>query len=316
MSDSKPENGHIGPPPLASLGAVRRRPSGLGRGLSALLDDAGGAGGEGAAAARPAGGVASIPVAAIQPMPGQPRRHFDEGALAELAASVAQRGVLQPILVRPLAAGSFQLIAGERRWRAAQRAGLHQIPALVRDLSDSEAFEIALVENIQRSDLNAIEEAAGYRRLIAEFGHSQDALAQLVGKSRSHVANLMRLLDLPPPVQQLVAEGALAMGHARALIGVDDAEDIAAHIVKSGLSVRKVEQLIRRRRDSSPPRRARAHAGAIDSDVAAVEAHLAECVGMPVAITYPGDGSGQLAIRFQSLEQLDLLCQRLSGEPI
>lgn len=306
-----------------SSAAPRKRPSGLGRGLSALLGDTAGEVGVGPAAGGEANGdvrgdrdVARIALASIRPLPGQPRRHFDDGAIAELADSIRRRGLLQPIIVRPAPDGSgYQLVAGERRWRAAQRAGLHDIPALIRTLDDSATYEIALVENIQRQDLSAIEEAQGFRRLIADFGHSQEALAALVGKSRSHVANLLRLLDLPDDVQALVVEGALSMGHARALIGHADALALARRVVAEGLSVRAVEALVRR---PSPDNRARRSSvpKAQDADIAAVERHLSELLGVPVAIHYKGSGAGALTLAFASLDQLDMLCQRLSGESI
>lgn len=262
--------------------------------------------------------VQHVPIGSIRPLPGQPRRHFDEAAIAELADSISARGLLQPIILRRAPDGQgYQLVAGERRWRAAQRAGLHQIPALVRDLDDAATYEIALVENIQRQDLNAIEEAGAYRRLIDDFGHSQEALAKLVGKSRSHAANLMRLLDLPASVQTLVGDGSLAMGHARALIGANGAEAIARRVVKEGLSVRAVEALVRAEKgggrkapvaESLGPNR--------DPDIVAVERHLSELLGIGVAIQYAGDGKGALTLKFGSLDQLDMICQRLSGESI
>lgn len=314
MSDKKDDIGGMIP--------LRKRPSGLGRGLSALLGDAAGevavAAGSSNEALREARGdreVARLPIAAIRPLPGQPRRHFDEAAIVELAASIAARGLLQPIIVRPAPDGAgYQLVAGERRWRAAQRAGLHEIPALVRTLDDSATYEIALVENIQRQDLNAIEEAQGYRRLIADYGHSQEALGTLVGKSRSHVANLLRLLDLPDAVQTLVIEGALSMGHARALIGHPDATALARRAAAEGLSVRAVEAMVRRPAHDAVPKPAipKAH----DADIAAVECHLAELLGVAVAIQYKGAGAGALTLNFATLDQLDMLCQRLSGESI
>jgi len=248
-----------------------------------------------------------------------PRRHFDETAIAELADSIAARGLLQPIIVRHVPDGQgYQLVAGERRWRAAQRAGLHQIPALIRELDDAATYEIALVENIQRQDLNAIEEAGAYRRLIQDFGHSQEELARLVGKSRSHVANLMRLLDLPDAVQALVGDGSLAMGHARALIGAEGAESIARRVVKEGLSVRAVEALVREGRGGGrkPPLEYKSMDGARDPDIVAVERHLSELLGIGVAIHYAGGGKGALTLKFASLDQLDMICQRLSGEGI
>ena len=308
---------------------IRKRPSGLGRGLNALFGDAAveapvlATPGSAARAAPVAGdSVQHIPVGAIRPLPGQPRRHFDETAIAELADSIGLRGLLQPIIVRRAPDGDgYQLVAGERRWRAAQRAGLHQIPALVRELDDAATYEIALVENIQRQDLNAIEEASAYRRLIEDFGHNQEALAKLVGKSRSHVANLMRLLDLPASVQELVGDGSLAMGHARALIGVDDAEAIARRVAKEGLSVRAVEALVRAGKGGDAPRQAPLEYKSMDGvgrdpDIVAVERHLSELLGIGVAIQYAGEGKGALTMKFASLDQLDMICQRLSGEGI
>lgn len=318
MADKKEENGGSSP---------RKRPSGLGRGLNALFGDVAAEApvlatpGSAARAAPVAGdAVQHVPVGAIRPLPGQPRRHFDEEAIAELADSIGLRGLLQPIIVRRAPDGDgFQLVAGERRWRAAQRAGLHQIPALVRELDDAATYEIALVENIQRQDLNAIEEAGAYRRLIEDFGHNQEALAKLVGKSRSHVANLMRLLDLPQAVQALVGDGSLAMGHARALIGADDAEAIARRVVKEGLSVRAVEALVRE--DKGGGRKAPLEYKSMDGvgrdpDIVAVERHLSELLGIGVAIQYSGGGKGALTLKFASLDQLDMICQRLSGESI
>ncbi len=307
---------------------ARKRPSGLGRGLNALFGDVAAeapvlaSAGSAAKAAPTVSGdaVQHVPLGAIRPLPGQPRRHFDENAIAELADSIGLRGLLQPIIVRRAPDGDgYQLVAGERRWRAAQRAGLHQIPALVRELDDAATYEIALVENIQRQDLNAIEEAGAYRRLIDDFGHNQEALAKLVGKSRSHVANLMRLLDLPAPVQALVGDGSLAMGHARALIGADDAEAIARRVVKEGLSVRTVEALVRE--DRGGGRKAPLEYKSMDGvgrdpDIVAVERHLSELLGIGVAIRYAGGGKGNLTLKFASLDQLDMICQRLSGEAI
>jgi ParB family chromosome partitioning protein len=319
MTDNKDETGND-PAPLRS-----KRPSGLGRGLNALFGDvaveAPVLASPGAARPAPASGeaVQHVAVGSIRPLPGQPRRHFDEAAIAELADSIAARGLLQPIIVRHAPDGEgYQLVAGERRWRAAQRAGLHQIPALVRDLDDAATYEIALVENIQRQDLNAIEEAGAYRRLIDDFGHSQDALAKLVGKSRSHVANLMRLLDLPASVQGLVGDGSLTMGHARALIGAPEAEEIARKIVRDGLSVRTVEALVRTEKGGGrkAPLEYKSIDGGRDPDIVAVERHLSELLGIGVAIQYAGDGKGALTLKFASLDQLDMICQRLSGESI
>ena len=319
MVDKQDENGSV---------PARKRPSGLGRGLNALFGDVAAeapvlasAGGAAKVAPTVSGdAVQHVSLGAIRPLPGQPRRHFDENAIAELADSIGLRGLLQPIIVRRAPDGDgFQLVAGERRWRAAQRAGLHQIPALVRELDDAATYEIALVENIQRQDLNAIEEAGAYRRLIEDFGHNQEALAKLVGKSRSHVANLMRLLDLPEPVQALVGDGSLAMGHARALIGADDAEAIARRVVKEGLSVRAVEALVRDGKGGGrkAPLEYKSMDGVgRDPDIVAVERHLSELLGIGVAIQYAGGGKGNLTLKFASLDQLDMICQRLSGEAI
>jgi ParB family chromosome partitioning protein len=295
---------------------VQKRPHGLGRGLSALLGDVAQEEPVAAAAGGQNKALQSIDVALIRPHPGQPRRHFDEDALQELADSIARRGVIQPIVVRPHE-GGYQIVAGERRWRAAQRARLHSIPAIVRSFDDAETLEIALVENIQRQDLNAIEEAEAYRKLIAEFGHSQEALGRLVGKSRSHVANLMRLLDLPPAVQQAVLEQRLSMGHARALIGADDCEALARTVEQKGLSVRETENLVRKSKGSSKSSSSRAAAGKTpDPDIMALEQTLSDILGLRVDITHDAAKGGTLALRYATLDQLDMICQRLSGERI
>jgi ParB family chromosome partitioning protein len=289
--------------------ADKKRVSGLGRGLSALLEEA--------ATPRDANapGVTRLAIADIHANPTQPRRHFNADAMNELVASVRVHGVLQPILVRDVADGRYEIVAGERRWRAAQVAGLHEIPAVVRSLDDRTAFQIALVENIQRNDLNAIEEARGYHRLIDEFGHTQQALAEIVGKSRSHVANLLRLLDLPETVQTMVEDGRLAMGHARALIGAANPLALAERTVKEGLSVRTVEKLAAGR-GKPKPRHAlvgsAANAGSGDANIDAIEVQLAESLGMPVALAVASGGeSGSLTVRFASLDQLDWLCAKL-----
>ncbi len=314
MSDNKLEN--------ADSLLPRKRPTGLGRGLSALLGDAAGevmvaaASGNQNRDVRDDREIARLPLASIHPLPGQPRRHFDDAAIAELADSIRTRGLLQPVIVRAAPDGDgYQLVAGERRWRAAQRAGLHDIPALVRALDDSATYEIALVENVQRQDLSAIEEAQGYRRLTSDYGHNAEAIGKLVGKSRSHIANLLRLLDLPEDVQALVADGSLSMGHARALIGHADAAGLARKIVAEGLSVRAVEALVRRPSPGQDTKRG-ARPKAQDADIAAVERHLAELLGVAVSINYKGAGAGALTLNFATLDQLDMLCQRLSGESI
>jgi ParB family chromosome partitioning protein len=309
----------------AALRSPQRRP--LGRGLSALLGEtnqpvsAQGEGGGAETAPTPGGGrsIQLIEIVRIAPHPDQPRRHFDAAALDELAESIAARGVIQPIVVRPAGNDHYQIVAGERRWRAAQKAQLHRIPAIIRDFSEAETLEIALVENIQREDLNPIEEAQAYRRLIDQFGHNQEALARLVGKSRSHVANLMRLLDLPDDVQDLVMTGALSMGHGRALIGAPGCAALAQEIAGKGLSVRETEKLVKRAREGSRAVPSPGGSGlGRDPDLVAMEEHLADLLGIKVGITFEkvpgaGGGKGTLTLHYSSLDQLDMICQRLTG---
>lgn len=296
---------------MSDVQSRRTRPS-LGRGLSALLGDtlvendtAGPDGGRQAS-------VQTMAVSALSPHPGQPRRHFDEAALDELAASIRQRGLIQPIVVRPHG-HDFQIVAGERRWRAAQRAQLHEVPVVVRDFTDAETLEVALVENIQRQDLNAIEEAEAYSRLIADYGHTQEALARIVDKSRSHVTNLLRLLDLPRAVQTRLAAGELTMGHARALVGAADPEALAAHVVARGLSVRETEKLARAAK--AKPGRTSTVQPERNADIAALETQLADLLGLAVTIAH-GERGGTLTLSYSTLDQLDMICQRLTGETI
>jgi len=302
----------------------KQKPKGLGRGLGALMGESRR---EEPVAAAPesglpgsrSGGLTNLAIADITPHPDQPRRHFDEAALEELAASIAQRGVIQPVIVRPLGHGRYQLVAGERRWRAAQKAQLHEIPALVRDLSDRDVMALALIENLQREDLNPVEEARAYSRLAELEGMTQADIARMVDKSRSHVANLQRLLALPAGVLSLVENGSLSMGHARALIGCEGAEGIAEAAVSQQMSVRDVEKLVRKKtRGDAAPRRARpARSAAEDADIAAVQGHLEEFLGLPVKINADADPkSGTVTIRYASLDQLDLICQRLTGGEI
>lgn len=264
----------------------------------------------------PAKSLKMLPVSSIAPHPKQPRTHFDEGALAELAESIRARGVIQPIIVRPQGGEHYQIVAGERRWRAAQKAQLHEIPALVRDLDDREVTALALIENLQREDLNPVEEARAYRRLGDEEGMTQAEIAGLVDKSRSHVANIQRLLDLPDDVLGLLAAGSLSMGHARALIGNADASALGRKAADERLSVRDVERLVRlgRKTDSAAPRPA---ASADNADIAAVQSHLEDFLGMPVKITIDkSPQQGAVTIRYRTLDQLDLICQRLTGGDI
>lgn len=292
---------------------VRKRPTGLGRGLSALLGDAVREEPVTPNAER-SRGVQMVDVAELEPHPEQPRRYFDEGALDELARSIEARGLIQPIVVRPHGRG-YQIVAGERRWRAAQRARLHQVPVIVREFNEAETLELALVENIQREDLNAIEEAEAYKKLIDRFGHSQDALGRIVHKSRSHIANLLRLLELPSAVRDAVADGRLSMGHARALITARDPETLARAVIDKGLSVRETERLAREAKTGGA-RSATAGAGAApDADIAALERQLGDILGLKVKISHSGV-SGTVTLGYSSLDQLDLICQRLSGERI
>lgn len=289
---------------------------GLGRGLSALLGDDvrvdAQAGGEGETAAG-ADGPQFLGIELIVANPGQPRRRFDETALQELADSIREKGLLQPILVRPLPSdpGLYEIVAGERRWRAAQKAQLHRVPVIVRPFSDSEALEIAIIENIQRQDLSPVEEARAYQKLIDERGHSHEALAQILGKSRSHVANMLRLLGLPNAVLNQVDEGALSMGHARALITAADPVALARQVVEKCLSVRETERLTTQARGGG----GKARAGASkDPDIRALENDISQTLGLKVAISHQGKG-GQLLIKYGNLDQLDELCQRLCQGP-
>ncbi|MHA6318529.1 ParB/RepB/Spo0J family partition protein [Altererythrobacter sp. CAU 1778] len=263
--------------------------------------------------------VSRLSIAEISPNPDQPRTHFDEDALVELAASIAARGVIQPVIVRPMADGRYQIVAGERRWRAAQKAQLHEIPAIVRDLDTREVMAIALIENIQREDLNPVEEARAYQALAEVEELTQAEIAKLVDKSRSHVANMQRLLGLPEAVLDHVAAGKLSMGHARALIGQEDAVELAEQAVAKNLSVRDVEKLVRRAKkgDAPPATPPRPRDATKDADIAAVQSHLEDFLGMAVRINADADPrSGALTIRYRTLDQLDLICQRLTGGAI
>lgn len=294
----------------------RRGRSGLGRGLNALLGEIAREAPVSATGEMPSSGVRMLPVSSLSPHPDQPRRHFDESMLDELAASIASRGLIQPIVVRPHG-HDYQIVAGERRWRAAQRARLHEVPVVVRDFDDSETLEIALIENIQRQDLNAIEEAQAYQRLAGEYGHTQDALAKIVHKSRSHVANLLRLLELPAGVQAHVVDGSLSMGHARALLGAPDVESLADQVIARGLSVRETEKLTR----AAKPRRDRGEGTAIaprpgpNADIVALERQLADLLGLHVKVVH-GESGGTLTLSYSTLDQLDMVCQRLTGGAI
>ncbi|MFQ5565730.1 MAG: ParB/RepB/Spo0J family partition protein [Paracoccaceae bacterium] len=305
---------------------------GLGRGLAALLDEIGEAPPPGAGAPVPEAPTPSthppstapstaptavptaVPIERLHSNPDQPRRDFPDLELNELAESIRQRGIIQPVVVRPAPAspGDYQIVAGERRWRAAQRARLHRIPVVVRDLDDRTVLELAIIENVQRSDLNPIEEANGYAQLIERFSYSQYEMAEIVGKSRSHVANTLRLLGLPERVQELLRSGKLSAGHARALIGAPDPVALAEQAVRKGLTVRQVEELARR---VAAPRRRRGRGGAAakDADTRILEGDLSAAIGMAVSIRHhPSDGGGDLRIRYRSLDELDRLCRKLT----
>lgn len=314
------------------MSAAVDRKKKLGRGLGALMGEiqreeplssrTGNDGNDLAAdqAASNATGLADIPVADISPLPGQPRTRFDDEALDQLAASIAQRGVIQPIIVTTKGQGRFQLVAGERRWRAAQRARLHTIPAIVRDLDQREIMALALIENLQREDLNPLEEARAYQKLADDEGMTQSEIAKLVDKSRSHVANFQRLLALPDDVLDMLADGRLSMGHARPLIGNEEASDIANRAVNDNLSVREVEKLARGdrpKRESQAKTPGSTGNGAEDPDIAAVQGHLEEFLGLSVRIKPEGaPGNGTVTISYRTLDQLDLICQRLTGGDI
>lgn len=263
------------------------------------------------------GGLTELPVEHMAPSRLQPRRVFDDAQIDELAASIRDKGVLQPLLVRQAPDGTYEIIAGERRWRAAQKAQVHQVPVIIKDFTDTEVLEVALVENLQRADLTLLEEAEGYQRLMGEFGHTQEALAKLMGKSRAHVANMLRLLSLPGLVKDLIDEGKLSMGHARALVGAADAGYLAKQVVAKGLSVRQVEKLVKKH--GKPGRKAKDSAGsggpagiggAKDADTKALENQLEEALGLSVDIAFDGKG-GTLTLAYSDLEQLDDVVARL-----
>jgi ParB family chromosome partitioning protein len=283
----------------------------LGRGLAALMGDVD----VETQAVERTRGQRRVPIEFLRPNPRNPRKAFPEEELEEFAASVAKRGIIQPILVRSLGADSFEIIAGERRWRAAQRAGLHEVPVVVLDASDAESLELAIIENVQRTDLNPIEEAAGYQALMDAFNRSQDDVASIVGKSRSHVANTLRLLKLSDTIKAYVQSGQLSAGHARALIGQPNAEELAAEIVKRGLNVRQVEALARK--DGKKQARKARQTGQLgkDADTEALENRLTNALGLLVAIEHRPNGGGVLQVRYRTLEQLDDVVKRLESDP-
>lgn len=281
---------------------------GLGRGLSALMSDI-------SVDSNPITQRVSelrVPIEKVVANPNQPRRDFDSAALSELAASIRRKGVLQPLIVRPRGGvpDEYEIVAGERRWRASQLAGAHEVPVIVRDMSDVEVIEVAIIENIQRADLNPIEEAQGYRQLMDRFGHTQEKIAEALSRSRSHIANLLRLLSLPEDVQNMVRNGKLSAGHARALITASDPSKLAQMAVGRGLSVRDVERLVAA--DKAPKGQRQPRRTQKDADTRAIELDLSAGLRLPVSIDHDVDGRGKLTVSYYTLDDLDMLCRALS----
>ena len=285
---------------------------GLGRGLSALMADVNIAHDRDTGVAERGRGEMRLPVERLVPNPNQPRRDFDPAALDELAGSIRAKGVIQPLLVRahPTDSSFYEIVAGERRWRAAQMAQLHDVPVLLRELSDTEVLEVAIIENIQRADLNPIEEALSYRQLMDRFGHTQERMAEALSKSRSHIANLLRLLQLPAEVQTWLREGKLTAGHARALVPTSDPVALASQVISKGLSVRETERLAKA--PATKPNRPHSARSEKDADTRALEQDLSAHLRMRVVIDHKGFDGGNLVITYRNLDQLDELCQILS----
>jgi len=299
--------------------AANDRKRGLGRGLSALMADVVPESVQRDSSSEVSTGLQMLPIELIVPNAQQPRKRFAESELEDLTISISEKGIIQPLIVRPTSDGLYQIVAGERRWRGAQRAKLHEVPVVIRDFSDGETLEIAIVENVQRSDLNPIEEAQGYQQLIERFGHTQADIAKAVGKSRSHIANILRLLQLPSTVLEHIQSGALSMGHARALITSDDPARLAEHVISEGLSVRKTEALsnlsVRHDKSTSPHQPTEGQQLVKDADTRTLEGDLSAATGMKVTISHSQNSAGgQVSIRYRSLEQLDDLCRRLAGD--
>lgn len=285
----------------------------LGRGLAALI---GSSQDEAEIVASPKHGQRRAPVEFLRPNPNNPRKDFSDDDLEELSASIREKGILQPIVVRASAVGAnlFEIIAGERRWRAAQRAGLHEVPIVVVVADDREALELAIIENVQRSDLNPLEEAQGYERLMAEHGYTHGEIAKTIGKSRSHVANMTRLVKLPEKTRQMLADGHISAGHARALLAVSEPDAVAQNIIERGLTVRDVERIAQQQADPehAPTARKSKPAETTDADSRAVAKRLADALGLDIQLKSRGE-SGELIIRYRSLEQLDVLCDKLAS---
>ncbi|WIV50785.1 ParB/RepB/Spo0J family partition protein [Marivivens sp. LCG002] len=288
------------------------KPRGLGRGLSALMSDVAMA--NETQEQSPKAPDLYVAVERVQPNPNQPRRSFNEDALSELASSIKEKGIIQPLIVRvmPSDPSKFEIVAGERRWRAAQRAQLHEVPVIVREFTDTEVLEVAIIENIQRADLNAIDEAAGYKQLMDRFSHTQDNLASALGKSRSHIANMLRLLNLPEEVQGYVVEGKLSAGHARTLVGNDDAIPLARKIIAEGLSVRDAEKLAKGAKPSVVKEK-KPRSSEKDPDTIQLEQELSATLRIKVSIDHDsGKESGRISLQYQDLDQLDEILRLLS----
>lgn len=296
-----------------AAGGERKR--GLGRGLSALMSDV--AETEAVASTGPSSAERHVPIEQISPNPDQPRKRFADDDLEDLTNSIREKGIIQPLIVRSVGENGYEIVAGERRWRAAQQAQLHELPVIVRDFTDVEVLEVAIIENIQRADLNPVEEAAGYRQLMDRFGHTQEKMAEALGKSRSHIANLLRLLNLPDQVLDMVRRGDLSAGHARTLVTADDPLTLALQIVKGGLSVRAAEALVKREGEHPEKKGTTKKAGPSsekDADTKALEGDLSANLGMKVSLSHkPGQESGQLVVQYKTLEELDELCRLLGG---
>lgn len=303
---------------MAALAKKISQNKGLGRGLDALLGDA-----PAAKAPAPATAKRELPIEHLVANKDQPRRQFDKEAIAELAQSIKSRGLLQPILVRPVGKEQYEIVAGERRWRAAQKAKLHNVPVIIRELTDEEAAEIALIENVQRVDLGPLEEAAAYLRLAEVYGRTQEEIGKAVGKSRSHVANVMRLLKLPPRAHAALASGALSSGHARAILAAEDPEGVCAIVLRDQLSVRDTEQLVKAQasnKSGGSTGVARKNTGKTassaapkDADTRALERDLSAILGLEVAIDHSRKGAGSITVAYRTLDQLDDICRRLMG---
>ncbi|NKW91456.1 ParB/RepB/Spo0J family partition protein [Rhodobacteraceae bacterium R_SAG9] len=294
--------------------ADKKKQRGLGRGLSALMADVTEDPSRLDADAAPRRADLVVPIERIEPNPDQPRRDFTPEQLEDLSNSIREKGVIQPLIVRKKSGDRYEIVAGERRWRASQMAQLHELPIIVRDYDDTEVLEIAIIENIQRADLNPVEEAMGYRQLMQKFGHTQEKVSEALGKSRSHIANLMRLLNLPDDVQVMLREGLLSAGHARALVTTENASELARKVVKDGLSVRQTEKLAKKTGslvEQNKKSRPKTHK---DADTVALEGDLSANLGMKVAVDHVSGGeNGKITITYQTLDELDELCRILTA---